>query len=96
VRPIPADIDGATVLQVADLSGTVATGRTRHVVDGADAGPFAGLAIAQYDGESGVYLFYCDPEWRAITDTFHETIEDAVKQAEFEYGAVSFAAVGDH
>ncbi len=71
----PEQIDGATVLKVADLSNATPTGRTRHVVAGEQAPAFAVLAIAKYESDPGFYLFYCDAEWRAITDTYHETIE---------------------
>jgi hypothetical protein len=45
----------------------------------------AGLAICQYPGMSEFYLFGCDAEWNTVTDTFHETLEEAKHQAEFEY-----------
>jgi hypothetical protein len=47
------------------------------------------LAICQYDGESAYYLFGCDTEWNAVTDTWHETLGDALHQAELEYEGVS-------
>jgi hypothetical protein len=68
----------------------VPTGRTRHVVNGEDAAGFAALAIAKYDSDPGFYLFYCDGEWRVVTDTYHDTVEAAITQAEFEYGALTF------
>ena len=48
------------------------------------------LAIAQYDGEEGVYLFYCDSEWQVVTDTFHASFDGAVDQVEFEFTNVAF------
>jgi hypothetical protein len=52
--------------------------------------PAAGLAICVYEtGDEGFYLFYCDEEWRVVTDTWHETLEDAKSQAEFEYEGVN-------
>ena len=86
----PREIDGATVLRVADLSHATTTGRTKHVVRGEPPHDFAALAIAKYDSEAGFYLFYCDAEWTAVTDTYHETIEGAVAQAEFEFAGVTF------
>ncbi len=59
------------------------TGATRHTVGGVDQGPAPALAICQ-DGE-GYYLFYCDADWEPVTDTWHESLEDALHQAEFEY-----------
>jgi hypothetical protein len=51
---------------------------------------FAALAIARYDDEEGIYLFYCDEGWNAVTDTYHDTIEHAIAQAEFEFESVTF------
>lgn len=89
----PPTIDGAKILRVADLTSAVPTGRTRHTAGGAEVRDLAGLAIARYDGEPGVYLLYCDEDWRAVTDTRHATIADAVGQAEFEFGALEFVTV---
>ena len=64
----------------------VATGNTTHY-DGNKIlpQPFA-LNIVKYDGDSGFYLFYLDESGKEQTDTYHESIEDAFKQAEFEFG----------
>ena len=51
--------------------------------------PARGLAICRYDGEDGYYLVFCDALWEAVTDTWHETLEAAMRQAEFEYVGVS-------
>jgi len=34
-------------------------------------------------------LFGCDAEWNSLCDTWHETLEDAKEQAEFEYEGTS-------
>lgn len=44
----------------------------------------AALAICQYDEGGGYYLFYCDNDWTPVTDSYHETIEDALFQGELE------------
>jgi hypothetical protein len=88
-RP-PASLDGALILRFAELRGAMSTGRTRHVVDGGELERIAALAIARYGEEPGVYLFYCDANWRVLTDTMHETEEAAVEQARFEYDGVAF------
>lgn len=64
------------------------TGNCRHIVQGMSAGPAEGLAICRASG-GGVYLFGCDAEWNVVTDTWHEALEDAQHQAEFEYKGVS-------
>jgi hypothetical protein len=49
-----------------------------------DFPPFARLEIAQYEGDSGFYLLYY-PETGHGTDTWHQSLEDAMHQAEFEF-----------
>jgi hypothetical protein len=46
--------------------------------------------IARYDEEPGVYLFYCDDAFQTLTDTWHEDVEAARDQCEFEYGSVRY------
>lgn len=86
----PERIDGAHVLRwsVTDERHRP-TGNCRHVVFGELKGPWAGLVICRYENEKACYLFYCDARWNVVTDTWHETIEAALKQAEFEYEGVS-------
>lgn len=44
------------------------------------------LSIAEYIGGSGgFYLFYLDETGKEQTDTFHDTLEQAFNQAEFEF-----------
>lgn len=89
----PKKIDGAEVLQVARLDHSTPTGRTRHAIAGREVTAFAGLALAQYDDDPGVYLFYCDKDWNAVTDTYHDNLENAIAQAEFEFYPIEFAPV---
>jgi hypothetical protein len=61
----------------------------RHVIASAAWGPAAGLAICR-DADSGsFYLFGCDANWSSVTDTWHETLEKAMRQAEAEYPGIS-------
>lgn len=65
------------------------TGKTKHIIgDKQMPTPFK-LQIAQYDGDAGFYLFYLDDKDMVMTDTYHETIEGAESQAEWEYGVGS-------
>ena len=93
MRKAPNLIDGARLLRVADLSLAAPTGGTRHVVGDTEVDDFAAVAIAQYDSTPGFYLLYCDTDWNALTDTYHESVEDAIAQAEFEFGPLEFADV---
>ena len=86
----PETIDGAKILQVADLESATPTGRTRHVVGGQEVDAFASLALAQYPGDPGIYLLYCDRDWNAVTDTYHDDRDHAIAQAEYEFGPLRF------
>jgi hypothetical protein len=46
----------------------------------------AALRIVQYDDDGGFYLLYLDSDCVELTDTWHETLDDAKRQAEFEFG----------
>ena len=82
----PRELDGALVIRWAEVTADVlATDRTRHVVDGEPKGPFAQLAIVRYPGDDGYHLFYLDTGGGVITDTYHDTLERAVEQADYEY-----------
>ena len=87
----PATLDGARVLMFTAIDTRHAvTGATHHLVGGQPLSGVAGLAIAQYDGETSVYLFYCSAEWHVLTDTLHDSTAEALSQAEFEFaGSVS-------
>jgi hypothetical protein len=61
------------------------TYKTSRLIGGKQLGSAAGLAIGRYADEPGYYLFYCDSDWYPMTNTWHDTIEDAKRAAEFEY-----------
>ena len=62
------------------------TGRTIHR-KGSEVLPAPStLRIASLPGAPGVYLLHFDPAEREITDTFHDSVEDAMTQAEWEFG----------
>ena len=48
------------------------------------------MALAKYSADPGLYLFYCDADWNIVTDTYHATMDEAIAQAEFEFGSVAF------
>jgi hypothetical protein len=89
-RP-PETLDGARVLRYAHVTGSVRpTGATRHFAPQGQLGPAAALAIAQYSTDPGFYLFYLDDEGTVATDTYHDSIEDALAQAAFEYEGLTW------
>ncbi len=94
MKPPPGDIDGAIVVATAALSGRPPTGRTKHVIGEREMSPPAALAFAQYAGVPEVYLFYCDADWNAITDTLHDNLDAAIDQAVFEFGPMEIRECG--
>jgi hypothetical protein len=61
MQPPPPTLDGAKVLKVADLAAARAAGRTRHYVGSERVTDFASIALAQYDDDPAVYIFYATP-----------------------------------
>lgn len=88
MKPPPASIGDLPVVCYTLLDARHrTTGRTRHLVGGVEAQRPAGLAVCG-DGEA-YYLFGCDAGWEPVTDTWHETLDDALAQAEFEHAGTS-------
>src|SRR5919205_2967015 len=86
MKKIPKEVGGARVVLYTPIDKRHRhTGNCRQIEAGVLLGAAAGLAICQYAGESHYYLLGCDEDWNTRTDTWHETIEDAKAQAEFEY-----------
>lgn len=52
-------------------------------------GAMAGLIICFNESEQAFYLFGCDEDWQVVTDTWHQTLDEAKHQAEFEYEGIS-------
>lgn len=83
---IPLIVGGAKLFEYLLLEKKHSyTGNTEHWVGGKLVNEFYALSICQYDNAPGFYLFYCDADWNAVTDTWHATVEDAKEQADFEY-----------
>jgi len=74
----------------------VPTGKTRHTVGtwSEDEGLVPGvelptpheLMIAQILPDQGYYLFYLDEGGNEISDTYHDSLERALAQANWEFG----------
>jgi len=43
------------------------------------------LRIVKYIDDPGYYLLYCDEHGQELTDTYHESLADAMTQAEWEF-----------
>ena len=70
------------------------TGKTRHtegflgpegLISGPELARPHGLVIAQLPPDEGYYLLYLDQEGNEITDTYHDYLEAALAQAEWEF-----------
>ena len=62
-----------------------ATGNTRHYANGELLPEPITLSIVQYKDGSGFYLFYLDETDNEQTDTYHDDLDSAFRQAEFEF-----------
>jgi hypothetical protein len=63
------------------------TRKTRHLSGGALLPPPAEVRIAQYPNDPGYYLLHYDSDGQEMTDTYHDSLEGAIAQAEWEFGA---------
>ena len=66
--------------QPARVGATIHSGGTTRPVP-----PFIELQIARYAGEESCYLFHVARDGDG-TDTFHESLEEALDHAEYLYG----------
>jgi hypothetical protein len=86
----PAKIGEDKVLAWAQTSGSARpTGNTVHRFNGEVLDPVPCLAICEIENQGGYLLFYCDEQWEQCADTWHQTLDDAKAQAEFEYDGIS-------
>jgi hypothetical protein len=60
-------------------------GKTRHYHGPDELPPPVLLKVARYTDDDGYYLLYCDASGVEFTDTYHESLEDALAQAEWEF-----------
>jgi len=59
--------------------------KTRHRIGARDVFDFKRLELGNYAGEQGYYLLHiCSDD--TGTDTWHQTLDDALHQAEWEFG----------
>jgi hypothetical protein len=87
--PVPREVGGLPVLWFTRVDGRHRpTGACRHLSPGGLLGPAAGLLICG-GRDSSVYLHSCDDNWVPFSDTWHASIEEAKRQAEFEYAGSS-------
>ncbi len=62
------------------------TGKTRHFLGTSELPSPSELRIVQYTEDPGYYLLYFDETGEELTDTYHDTLSQAMEQAEWEFG----------
>lgn len=87
----PREIDGAIVIAYAEnIWPSRHTGNTQHNVAGQVQDAAKAVIIAQYEGDESYYVFSCYEEnWVTNTDTWHQNLESAINQINFEYRGLS-------
>jgi len=85
---IPAELDGAKVMQAAPLQGVPASLGAAVLMNGGAIDHPAFLAMCQYRGETDYYLFYCSGEWSVLGAGRFETLEAALSSAQSHYPGV--------
>ena len=88
--PPPLRIGDASVVRINALDLRHRhTGNCVHRRSDLAQAPAICLAICQYDNDVGYYLFSCDENWSVLSDTYHSSVDEAMRQAEFEYSGTS-------
>ena len=77
---IPTIIGGGRVLFYTRID-------ERHVPRRPTATVPYGLAICDLE-ESGIFLFTCEDDWMPIFDSWHASVDEAKRQAAFEFDGV--------
>ncbi len=61
------------------------TGNTKHYKGNELLPRPAELRIVKHSVDRGFFLYYCDDNGDCLTDTYHESTQHAMEQAEFEF-----------
>lgn len=85
---IPRSIGGAKLIMWAAISDDMAAGECGIRPPNGSLPIPRFVAIAADAGGPFVYLFRCSGDWSVTSDTWHESLEDALRQAEHEYRGV--------
>jgi hypothetical protein len=75
------------ILLEARLDRELSSDKTRHLVNGQDVTlQISSLKIIQLEDDPGYYLVYYDTKGEELTDTYHDSAEEALAQAKWETG----------
>jgi hypothetical protein len=75
-----------TYIAEATVNPSKITGNTVHSSDSHILPAPKKLRIVQLRADSGYYLYHFDENDCEQTDTYHDTVEDALDQAAYEFG----------
>jgi len=81
----PTQLDGASVIWIADGPLDGGFGFVKFVEEEDREGTIAHLAICQYQESPTVYVFACNREWKVIGDLAYLDVESAMREAERYY-----------
>jgi hypothetical protein len=84
-RNFLAQLSPLVVARVVLTEAHKSTGRTRHLIGDLPMPRPSELRVVRDAEGHGLYLFYCDAAGTEMTDTFHQTLDEAFSQAEFEF-----------
>ncbi len=80
---IPTNIGESKVILYSHIDQRhTPTGACKHEIDDILLKNAKWAVITKYDNDSGYYLFFCY-ETDHLSDTYHETLEEAKEQAEY-------------
>jgi len=86
----PTTIGGAKVIYYTSIDDRqIITGNTRHYYGDRLLKKTRWLAICKYIDDEGYYIFQGHGEDVELSDTYHDTLEDAIDQAEYEFKGIS-------
>ena len=87
---VPREIGRAKVIYYTTIDDRhIVTGNTRHYHNNRLLDKSKWLAICKYDKDEGYYIFQGHGENDDLSDTYHETLDDAIQQAEYEFIGIS-------
>jgi hypothetical protein len=76
-------------LAKAQVDPSRATGKTRHYRGGELLPLPRSLEIVQVPPDTGYYLLYIDERGAEVSDTWHESLDRAMEQANYEFGLLA-------
>lgn len=75
----------SVLLQIKLSTKHQSTGKTKHFDGEKELPPASILQIVKYPDDQGYYLLYMDEGGNELTDTYHDNLDGAMAQAEWEY-----------